>query len=118
VLLLREGKLKAYLDKCRVEEGFAPEQLEQLQSGSLEAYAASLEGSIRWEGISEQLSELSTPTQLITATSEGRFLSVREAGRQMRYGRYTILPRVAYDHGLWSAELVLSPLLEYLRRQR
>ena len=92
--------------------------MELLQEGSAEGYAHSLQASVHWEGISDHLGELSTPMQLITATSEPRFLSVRESGRQMRFGRYTILPEMKFDQGLWSAELVVPALLDYLRRQR
>ncbi len=118
VALLQQGNLQGYLDRCRVDEAFAPEQLEQLAEGTPSAYAHSLNASVHWEGIGDHLGELSTPMQLITATSEPRFLSVRESGRQMRFGRYTILPEMKFDRGLWSAELVVPALLDYLRRQR
>ena len=55
---------------------------------------------------------------LFTSKSESRFLSVRDAGKRMRYGRYMILPKILYSHGLWSSELIIKPLIEFTRRER
>tara|TARA_B100000809_G_scaffold45295_1_gene39637 strand:+ start:5400 stop:6170 length:771 start_codon:yes stop_codon:yes gene_type:complete len=115
---LRDGHIAAYLQQWRSEEHLSSEQQQQIANGNPEVYSISLTESCRWEGASEQLNSIRVSTQLFTATSEPRFLSVREAGRQLPNGRYTILPKIQYTHGLWHPDLILSPLQEFYRRQR
>ena len=86
--------------------------------GDAEANALGLEASINWEGLGDDLQSLGTATLLFTAKTESRFLSVRDAGKRMRYGRYVILPKLLYSHGLLSSELIIKPLLEFTRRDR
>jgi len=114
---LRAGHIAAYLQQWRSDEYLSGEQQEQIASGNPEVYAVSLAESSRWEGVSEQLNSIRMPIQLFTATSESRFLSVREAGRQLPNGRYTILPKIQHSHGLWHPDLILSPLQEFYHRQ-
>lgn len=115
---LRDGHIAAYLQQWRSEERLSSEQQEQIANGNPEVYSIGLAASCCWEGVSEQLNSIRVPTQLFTATSETRFLSVREAGRQLPNGRYTILPKIQYTHGLWHPDLILSPLQEFYRHQR
>ena len=89
-----------------------------IQQGDTEAYALGLEASVNWEGLGDDLQTLGTSTLLFTTKAESRFLSVRDAGKRMRYGRYMILPKMKYSQGLWSSELIIKPLLEFTRRDR
>jgi hypothetical protein len=86
--------------------------------GNPEAYALGLEASFNWEGLGDDLKSLGTTTLLFTAKAEPRFLSVRDAGKRLRNGRYVILPKVLQSHGLWSSELIMKPLLDFTRRER
>ncbi len=115
---LCNGHIAAYLQQWHSEAHLSSEQQEQIANGNPEVYSTSLGESCRWEGVSEPLNSIRVSAQLFTATSEPRFLSVREAGRQMPNGRYTILPKNQYTHGLWHPDLILSPLQEFYRRQR
>ena len=113
---LRSGDISAYLQQWHSLDHLTERQEKMILKGDAEAYALGLEASINWSGLGDDLQSLGTTTLLFTAKAESRFLSVRDAGKRMRYGRYIILPKVLYSHGLWSSELIIKPLLEFTRR--
>jgi len=115
---LRSGNLRSYLQQWHSLDHLSANQEELILQGNTKAYALGLEASINWEGLGDDLTSLGTTTLLFTAKAEPRFLSVREAGKQLRYGRYVILPKVLHSHGLWSSELIMKHLLEFTRRDR
>ena len=115
---LRSGNISAYLQQWHSLDHLTERQEKIILQGDSEAYALGLEASINWEGLGDDLQSLATATLLFTSKAESRFLSVRDAGKRMRYGRYIILPKVMYNHGLWSSELIIKPLLEFTRRDR
>ena len=113
---LRSGNVSAYLQQWHSLDHLSNAQENMILQGNPEAYALGLEESINWEGLGDDLKSLGTATLLFTAKAEPRFLSVRDAGKRLRYGRYIILPKVLQNHGLWSSELIMEPLLEFTRR--
>jgi len=113
---LRSGNVSAYLQQWHSLDHLSTAQENMILQGNPEAYALGLEESINWEGLGDDLKSLGTATLLFTAKAEPRFLSVRDAGKRLRYGRYIILPKVLQSHGLWSSELIMEPLLEFTRR--
>ena len=115
---LRSGNVSMFLHQWYSEFHLSESQEEQILEGDCEAYASALEASTQWEGIGEDLDSLGISALLFTATTESRFLSVRDAGRRLRYGRYVILPKILQSQGLWVAEMIIPPLLEFTRRQR
>ena len=115
---LRSGNIATYLQQWHSLDHLSDAQEKFIQQGNSEAYALGLEGSINWEGLGEDIKSLGTPTLLFTAKAEPRFLSVRDAGKHLRYGRYVILPKILQNHGLWSSELIMKPLIEFTRRDR
>jgi pimeloyl-ACP methyl ester carboxylesterase len=115
---LRSGNLRSYLQQWHSLDHLSANQEELILQGNTKAYALGLEASINWEGLGDDLTSLGTTTLLFTAKAEPRFLSVREAGKRLRYGRYVILPKVLHSHGLWSSELIMKHLLEFTRRDR
>ena len=115
---LRSGNIATYLQQWHSLDHLSDAQEKFIQQGNSEAYALGLEGSINWEGLGEEIKSLGTPTLLFTAKAEPRFLSVRDAGKRLRYGRYVILPKILQNHGLWSSELIMKPLIEFTRRDR
>jgi pimeloyl-ACP methyl ester carboxylesterase len=115
---LRSGNVSAYLQQWHSLDHLTKEQENVILQGDAEGYALGLEASINWEGLGDDLQSLGTVTLLFTAKAESRFLSVRDAGKRMRYGRYVILPKVLHSNGLWSSELIIKHLLEFTRRDR
>ena len=115
---LRSGNLRSYLQQWHSLDHLSANQEELILQGNTKAYALGLEASINWEGLGDDLTSLGTTTLLFTAKAEPRFLSVRDAGKRLRYGRYVILPKVLHSHGLWSSELIMKHLLEFTRRDR
>ena len=115
---LRSGNISAYLQQWLSLESLTEREEKIILQGDAEAYALGLKASINWEGLGDDLQSLGTATLLFTSKAESRFLSVRDAGKRMRYGRYIILPKRLYNHGLWSSELIIKPLLEFTRRDR
>ena len=115
---LRSGKLSAYLQQWHSLDHLSVNQQKLIMQGNPEAYALGLEASFNWEGLGDDLKSLGTTTLLFTAKAEPRFLSVRDAGKRLRNGRYVILPKVLQSHGLWSSELIMKPLLDFTSRER
>ena len=115
---LRSGNLRSYLQQWHSLDHLSANQEELILQGNTKAYALGLEASINWEGLGDDLTSLGTTTLLFTAKAEPRFLSVRDAGKRLRYGRYVILPKILQSHGLWSSELIMKHLLEFTRRDR
>ena len=115
---LRSGNLRSYLQQWHSLDHLSVNQEELILQGNTKAYALGLEASINWEGLGDDLTSLGTTTLLFTAKAEPRFLSVRDAGKRLRYGRYVILPKILQSHGLWSSELIMKHLLEFTRRDR
>ena len=115
---LRSGNLRSYLQQWHSLDHLSANQEELILQGNTKAYALGLEASINWEGLGDDLTSLGTTTLLFTAKAEPRFLSVRDAGKRLRNGRYVILPKVLQSHGLWSSELIMKPLLDFTRRER
>jgi pimeloyl-ACP methyl ester carboxylesterase len=113
---LRSGNVNTYLQKWHSLDHLSTAQENMILKGNPEAYALGLEESINWEGLSDDMKSLGTSTLLFTSKTEPRFLSVRDAGKRLRYGRYIILPKVLLSHGLWNSELIMEPLLEFTRR--
>jgi hypothetical protein len=110
--------LRSYLQQWHSLDHLSANQEELILQGNTKAYALGLEASINWEGLGDDLTSLGTTTLLFTAKAEPRFLSVRDAGKRLRYGRYVILPKILQSHGLWSSELIMKHLLEFTRRDR
>ena len=115
---LRSGNVSAYLQQWHSLDHLSEEQEKVILSGNPEAYALGLKESINWEGLGDDIKTLGTATLLITAKTEPRFLSVRDAGKRLRNGRYVIIPKVLHSHGLWNYELIIKHLLEFTRRER
>jgi len=115
---LHSGNLERYLKKWHSDDNLSNEQEKIILQGDFNAYALGLEASINWEGLGDDLKTLATATLLFTSKSESRFLSVRDAGKRLRNGRYIILPKVLQNYGLWNPELILEPLLDFTRRDR
>ena len=115
---LRSGNVSAYLQQWHSLDHLSEEQEKVILGGNPEAYALGLKESINWEGLGDDLKSLGTATLLITAKAEPRFLSVRDAGKRLRNGRYVIIPKVLHSHGLWNYELIIKHLLEFTRRER
>jgi len=115
---LRSGNVSAYLQQWHSLDHLSKEQENVILGGNPEAYALGLKESINWEGLGDDIKTLGTATLLITAKAEPRFLSVRDAGKLLRNGRYVIIPKVLHSHGLWNSELIIKHLLEFTRRER
>ena len=115
---LRSGNVSAYLQQWHSLDHLSEEQEKVILGGNPEAYALGLKESINWEGLGDDIKTLGTATLLITAKAEPRFLSVRDAGKRLRNGRYVIIPKVLHSHGLWNYELIIKHLLEFTRRER
>ena len=115
---LRSGNVSAYLQQWHSLDHLSEEQEKVILGGNPEAYALGLKESINWEGLGDDIKTLGTATLLITAKAEPRFLSVRDAGKCLRNGRYVIIPKVLHSHGLWNYELIIKHLLEFTRRER
>ena len=115
---LRSGNVSAYLQQWHSLDHLSEEQEKVILGGNPEAYAIGLKESINWEGLGDDIKTLGTATLLITAKAEPRFLSVRDAGKRLRNGRYVIIPKVLHSHGLWNYELIIKHLLEFTRRER
>ena len=115
---LRSGNVSAYLQQWHSLDHLSEEQEKVILGGNPEAYALGLKESINWEGLRDDIKTLGTATLLITAKAEPRFLSVRDAGKRLRNGRYVIIPKVLHSHGLWNYELIIKHLLEFTRRER
>ena len=114
---LRSGNVSAYLQQWHSLDHLSEEQEKVILGGNPEAYALGLKESINWEGLGDDIKTLGTATLLITAKAEPRFLSVRDAGKRLRNGRYVIIPKVLHSHGLWNYELIIKHLLEFTRRE-
>ena len=115
---LRSGNVSAYLQQWHSLDHLSEEQEKVILGGNPEAYALGLKESINWEGLGDDIKTFGTATLLITAKAESRFLSVRDAGKRLRNGRYVIIPKVLHSHGLWNYELIIKHLLEFTRRER
>ncbi len=115
---LNSGNVEEYLQKWYSKDNLSKDQEKIILQGDIKAYALGLEASINWEGLGDDLKSLGTATLLFTYKSESRFLSVRDAGKRLRNGRYIILPKVLQKYGLWKPELIMEPLLEFTRRDR
>ena len=115
---LRSGNVSAYLQQWHSLDHLSEEQEKVILGGNPEAYALGLKESINWEGLGDDIKTLGTATLLITAKAEPRFLSVRDAGKLLRNGRYVIIPKVLHSHGLWNYELIIKHLLEFTRPER
>ncbi len=115
---LRSGNVSAYLQQWHSLDHLSEEQEKVILGGNPEAYALGLKESVNWEGLGDDIKTLGTATLLITAKAEPRFLSVRDAGKLLRNGRYVIIPKVLHSHGLWNYELIIKHLLEFTRRER
>ena len=115
---LRSGNVSAYLQQWHSLDHLSEEQEKVILGGNPEAYALGLKESINWEGLGDDIKTFGTATLLITAKAEPRFLSVRDAGKRLRNGRYVIIPKVLHSHGLWNYELIIKHLLEFTRRER
>ena len=115
---LRSGNVSAYLQQWHSLDHLSEEQEKVILGGNPEAYALGLKESINWEGLGDDIKTLGTATLLITAKAEPRFLSVRDAGKRLRNGRYVIIPKVLHSHGLCNYELIIKHLLEFTRRER
>ena len=116
--LLNIGKIKEYLEKWHSRDNLSEHQKKMIAQGNANAYALSLEASLNWEGLGDDLKSIGTAILLFTTKSENRFLSVRDAGKRLRNGRYIILPEVLKSCGLWNPELIVEALLEFTRRDR
>ena len=116
--ILRSGNVKEYLQKWHSLDHLSKEQEELILKGDPEAYAMGLDASVHWEGLGDDLKSIGMSTLLFTSKVESRFLSVRDAGKRIRYGRYIILPRIFQSHGLWSPDLIIEPLLEFTHRDK
>ena len=114
---LRSGNVSAYLQQWHSLDHLSEEQEKVILGGNPEAYALGLKESINWEGLGDDIKTFGTATLLITAKAEPRFLSVRDAGKRLRNGRYVIIPKVLHSHGLWNYELIIKHLLEFTRRE-
>ena len=115
---LRSGNIQNYLQQWRSEEHLSLEQQENILKGNPQSQAIGLEACCRWEGVADQLESINISSLLFTCTSEPSFLSVREAGRRLKYGRYVILPKIVFSHGLWSTETIVEPMLDFIRKLR
>lgn len=115
---LKTNGIKPYLERLDADNMISAERYKDLMNGNPEAFALSLESSCQWQGIGEQLTSIHTPTLLITSTHEEKFLSIREAGRTLRFGRYLILPDIEYEDGLPKKNLIVPPMMDFLKRQR
>lgn len=115
---LLSGDIGGYLKKWHSLDHLSNEQEELILKGNAVAYALGLEASINWEGLGDDLRSISTATLLFTSKAEPRFLSVRDAGKRMRFGRYLILPTILQKHGLWNPDLIIEPLLDFTRRDK
>jgi len=115
---LRSGDIGGYLQKWHSIDHLSNKQKENILNGNPEAYALGLEASINWDGLGDDLKSISTATLLFTSKTEPRFLSVRDAGKRLRFGRYLILPKILHSHGLCNADLIIEPLLDFTRRDR
>ena len=115
---LLSGNIEEYLKKWHANDNLSKDQEKLILQGDTEAYALGLEASSNWEGLGDDLKSVGTATLLFTSKAEPRFLSVREAGKRLRNGRYIILPKVLLSNGLWTPELILEPLLDFTRRDR
>ena len=115
---LRSGNIEIYLQQWRSEEHLSLEQQDQILKGNPISHSIGLEACCRWKGVADHLESINISSLLFTCTSEPSFLSVREAGRRLRYGRYVILPKIVYSHGLWSTETIVEPMLEFIRKLR
>ena len=116
--LLNLGKIKEYIDKWHSKDNLTEDQKKIITQGNSKAYALSIETSINWEGLGDDLKSIGTAILLFTSKSEDRFLSVRDAGKRLRNGRYIILPEVKRSSGLLDPELILEDLLEFTRRDK
>jgi len=115
---LRSGDIAGYLQKWHSLDHLSNEQEALILEGNPEAYALGLEGSINWQGLGDDLKSISTTTLLFTSKTEHRFLSVRDAGKRLRFGRYLILPKIIQKNGLCDLDLIIEPLLDFTRRER
>ena len=118
LIQFRTGNVANYLQQWRSEDHLSMDQQEKILMGNPEAQALSLEASCHWQGVAAELDSISIPSLLFTVTSEAGFLSVREAGRLLCHGKYVILPKIQFSHGLWSSEDIVEPLLEFVLKQR
>tara|TARA_Y100001970_G_C14242941_1_gene866030 strand:+ start:140 stop:916 length:777 start_codon:yes stop_codon:yes gene_type:complete len=116
--LLNSGNIEEYIKKWHIKDNLSKDQENIITKGNAKAYAMGLEASINWEGLGDDLKSLGTATLLFTSKTESRFLSVRDAGKRLRNGRYIILPKIYLKYGLWKPELILEPLLDFTRRDR
>ena len=103
---LRSGNVSAYLQQWHSLDHLSEEQEKVILGGNPEAYALGLKESINWEGLGDDIKTLGTATLLITAKAEPRFLSVRDAGKRLRNGRYVIIPKVLHSHVLCNLSLI------------
>lgn len=116
--MLRRDGLEAFLEAMKAEGHIGEEQAAALKEGSPDAYALLLEAICQWQGLGDQLETMVAPGLLLTATTEDKFLSIREAARKMPRARYHILPELRYEGTLLAAELVVPQLIEFIRKQR
>lgn len=114
----RTNGVEAYVEKLKATEGISPEREKEMLQCDSSACAMTLEEICKWQGVGEELGKIYVPGLLFTATSEEKFLSIREAGRSMPRTRYVILPELRYKDGLIEADLILSHFMEFIRRQR
>ncbi len=115
---LRTDGISAFLESFKSEEMVSPERESEIMKGSAEAYALALEAISKWEGIGPNLSSISIAGLLVTGTREDKFLAIREAARKMPRSRYLILPELRYEDGLLEVSLILSELMDFIRKQR
>lgn len=115
---LRATGISAYTERLKNSEDLSPEREKELLAYNSEACAASLEAICQWKGVGETLNKIYVPGLLFTATSEEKFLAIREAGRSMPRARYVILPELNFTDGLLDAELTIPHFMEFVRRQR
>ena len=115
---LEEGKVENFLKEKLADDNVSQEIQELIKQGNPKGYAKTLKGMSQWEGVQKPLAEIQVSSLLYTATAEPRFLSVREAGRSMPHARYLILQQLDYENGLLESEQLITPLIDFIRKQR
>ncbi len=116
--LLRTEGMDAYIEQLKFQGEMSSTREAEIQSGSPEAYALALEAVAQWEGVADRLPSIRVPGLLITATAEDKFLSIREAGRNMPRTRYLILPELQFEDSWLTSELIVPEVTDFIRRQR
>ena len=115
---LKLNNINFILEKYKKFESLSDEQLDKILNGNGKSYSCSLEAAYRWKGIADELDILKISVLLFTYKEELNFLSVRDAGKKIRYGKYVILPKIEFKNGLWDKKFIIDPLLDFIKRNR